>query len=237
MTRALTALFLALAAMVAVAADVAETATQIVDGTNAFRQAQGLAPLDRDAELAGAARAFAGYMAKTGKYGHTADGRRPSQRAAAEGYEYCIVGENIAYQYRSDGFASSSDLSAEFVEGWKNSPEHRANMLDSAVTQTGVGVAQGDGGRYFAVQMFGRPKSAAIRFEIENRSGKAVEYRAGEKRYSLRPRQTRIHGLCRPTQLTISRATAQEAFTAEAQDGRRYSVREDSVAVEAARAE
>lgn len=36
-------------------------------------------------------------MAKTGKYGHAADGRKPAERAAAHGYEYCIVRENIAY--------------------------------------------------------------------------------------------------------------------------------------------
>jgi uncharacterized protein YkwD len=84
-------------------------------------------------------------MARTGKYGHAADGRRPPQRAAAAGYDYCLVAENIAYQYRSSGYESGAKLAAELVEG-----------------------------RYFAVQMLGRPKSAAIRFSVQNRSRESV---------------------------------------------------------------
>lgn len=140
----------------------AQAADAVVERTNAFRKTQGLEPASVEPALERAAREFARFMAKTGKYGHTADGRRPPQRATAQGYEYCIVSENIAYQYRSSGYDSAT-LAREMVEGWKESPEHRKNMLEPAVTQTGVGIAQGDDGRYFGVQMFGRPKSAARR--------------------------------------------------------------------------
>jgi uncharacterized protein YkwD len=172
-------------------------ARRVVEGTNALRNDRKLEPVSAQAKLEAAAQQFARHMAKTGKYGHTADGRQPSERAAAQGYDYCIVSENIAYQLRSSAYESPSALAEELVEGWKDSPEHRKNMVDPAVTHTGVGVAQGEGGRYFAVQMFGRPKSASIQFEVVNRSGGRIEYRAGERRLWLAPRVSRTHTVCR----------------------------------------
>ena len=224
----LVALFAA-AAPAAAALEASETARRIVEGTNAFRKAQGLAGVKTQAELASAAEEFARYMAKTGKYGHTADGRQPSARAAAQGYEYCIVSENIAYQFRTGGYDSAAQLSELFVEGWKHSPEHRKNMVDAAVTQTGVGVARGSEGRYFAVQMFGRPKSAAIRFEVRNRSGEEIEYRAGERRLTLAARVSRTHTVCRPLRLTIQPPGAAPPFETGVESGARYTVTDEGV--------
>ena len=178
----------------------------------------------RNAQLEAAAQGFARFMARTGKYGHTADGRRPAQRAAAAGYDYCLVAENIAYQYRSGGYPSGAKLGAELVEGWKNSPEHRQNMLLPAATETGVGVAQGEDGRYFAVQMLGRPKSAAIRFSVENRSGESVQYKAGGKSYRLAPRVTRTHTVCRRPELSIDVPGSKESYSTRPTDGARYTV-------------
>jgi uncharacterized protein YkwD len=208
----------------AVAADESATASAIVEGTNAIRQSQGLQPVERDAALDSAAQRFARFMARTGKYGHGADGRRPPQRAQAAGYDYCLVAENIAYHYRSSSFDSSSVLAQTLVEGWKESPEHRHNMLLEAATETGTGIAQGEGGRYFAVQMFGRPRSASIEFSIENRSSRPVQYTAGERSYELAPRVTRTHTLCRRPELSIEQPGKNEPFSARPKDGARYSV-------------
>ena len=87
----------------------------------------------------GTAQAFADYMARTDRYGHTADGNQPSDRAKARGYDYCIVLENIAYAFNSEGFTGEK-LAGQFVTGWQNSPGHRRNMLDPDVTETGVAV-------------------------------------------------------------------------------------------------
>lgn len=201
------------------AVDTAQAASSAMAGTNAFRKSQGLEPVQADRALETAAQRFARYMAKTGKYGHGADGRRPPERAKAAGYEYCIVSENIAYQYRSSGFPSAAALGEALVEGWKHSPEHRKNMLEPAVTQTGVGIAQGQDGRYFAVQMFGRPKRAAISFSLRNRSGDRVEYRVGDRSHALEPRMVRKHTICRAAELEIG-----ARFRAQATDGARYSV-------------
>jgi hypothetical protein len=180
----------------------------------------GLRALTPSRELSDAAREFAGFMAGTGKFSHTADGHQPAQRAAAHGYEYCIVAENIAYLYRSGGY-DAAPLAAALVHGWENSPEHRKNMLDASVTQTGIGIAQGRDGRYYGVQMFGHPKSAAIRFSVRNTAEEQIDYRAGDDRFSLPPRATRTHTVCRPMTITID---LPKPFSASSSDGAIYVV-------------
>lgn len=183
--------------------DTQQAARLIVAQTNQFREDQGLESVETDPELTAAAQYFAAYMAKTNKYGHTADGKRPADRARQHGYEYCIVLENIAYQYSSAGF-TTEELVQNFVKGWKESPGHRKNMLDADVAQTGVAVAQSEETSYFyAVQMFGRPKSQSIEFTIANQSDQAIAYQIGEQTLPLPPRYIRTHERCRPSELTF----------------------------------
>ena len=112
-----------------------------------------------------------------GGRGWLADGSRPADRAARHGYEFCVIAENIAYAYNSEGY-TTEELGATFVEGWKHSPGHRRNMLDPDVSQTGVAVARSEKtGYYYAVQMFGRPRSQAIEFQVSNRTEAEVAYR------------------------------------------------------------
>ena len=175
----------------------------IVQQTNAFRSSEGLQKVEPNPELEKAAQYFANFMAKTDKYGHRADGNRPAGRAEKFGYDYCMVSENIAYQYSSAGF-SASELAERFVEGWKNSPGHRKNMLEEGVQETGVGIAQSDDtGYWYAVQMFGRPESAAIEFSVANQSDADIQYTIGKRTFPLPPRYTRTHTRCRPTEATF----------------------------------
>jgi len=153
--------------------------------------------------LTEAAQYFADYLARTSKFSHTADGQQPSDRAKKHGYDYCIVLENIAYEYNSSGF-STEDLARRFVEGWKNSPGHRKNMLDADVTETGVAVARSEKtGYYYAVQEFGRPHALAIAFKVSNHADAMVEYTVGDQKFSLPPRYTRKHDQCRPQDVTF----------------------------------
>jgi uncharacterized protein YkwD len=202
-------------------------AKRIIRLTNEFRQEEDREEVAPQDELMETARQFARFMAENDKYGHTADGRRPSERASEQGYAYCIVGENIAYQFSERGF-EGPELARRFVDGWKNSPEHRKNMLDGDMTQTGVAVARSDSnGAYYAVQMFGRPESARITLEVANRSGQTVEYtikgRDHDRTFSLPPRATRTHERCRPGKL----ATTFDGQTKEVsyEDGDRYVIR------------
>lgn len=164
--------------------------------TNEFRAQEGRQEVVVNERLLAAARYFAGYLAKTGKFSHEADGSNPAARVKKHGYDYCITSENIAYRYSSNGFATR-ELAQGFVEGWKNSPGHRRNMLEPDVTETAVAVASGKPGHYHAVQVFGRPASQAIRFSVANRSNASIRYRVDDKTFSLTPRQTRTHQNCR----------------------------------------
>lgn len=138
-------------------ADVQAARELIVEQTNEFRRQHGVEVVKTAPRLMQTAQDFAQFMAQTNKYGHTADGQQPGQRATEHGYDHCILAENIAYQYNPAGI-DTEKLADRFVTGWKNAREHRKNMLDPDVTETGVGVAYSqESGAYFAVQMFGRP--------------------------------------------------------------------------------
>lgn len=184
--------------------------TAIVDQTNTFRDEQGLEPLAVDEDLEEAATQFAEFMAKEGKYGHNADGRTPAERARAAGYRYCVVRENIAYRTNTATVTEES-LIEIFVQGWIDSPSHRENMLATYATQTGVAVATADGETFYAVQMFGRPQSAAIQIMIENTTKNtytlSIESEGGEDTVDLQPRMFITSRRCYPTTLGLDGET------------------------------
>jgi uncharacterized protein YkwD len=183
------------------APDLPEAVSGIIERTNAFRKEEERQPVKANDKLTKTAEYFADFMARTDKYGHDADEKQPAERAKEHGYDYCIVAENIAYALNTAGF-STDELTTQFVKGWKESPEHRKNMLDPDVTETGVAVARSESsGKYYAVQMFGRPKSAAIAFSIANESGEKVQYEIEGKTFDLEPRVIRKHTLCRPEEI------------------------------------
>lgn len=183
--------------------DLAAVAKSVFEETNAFRKSQGRAAVKLDKSLAGAAQSFGEFMAKSDEFGHTADGKRPAERAEDRGYDYCVVLENIAHAFDPQGFPDAK-LSEKFMTGWEASPGHRRNLLDADATELGVGVARSDAtGHYYAVQLFGRPKSAAIRFEVTNDAGEEVAYTLGETPFKLAARATQTHTLCRPAAVTF----------------------------------
>ncbi len=203
--------------------DAEQVAGLAVRLTNEFRMQEGRKEVVVNAQLLAAARYFAGHMAKTGRFSHEADGSTPDVRARKHGYDYCIVSENIAYQYSSAGFATG-ELAQGFIEGWKNSPGHRRNMLDPDVTETGAAVARGKPGAYYAVQMFGRPASRAVKFSVANQSSAAIRYRLGGTAFSLAPRQTRTHQGCRSGELKFDWPGTQRETTIRTKDGDRFAV-------------
>jgi len=176
---------------------------RIVDRTNDFRKSEKREPVKVNAELTKAAEYFAKFMAESGKYGHEADGQKPADRAKKHGYDYCLVLENIAYLYNSEGFGTE-DLAGGLIKGWQESPGHRKNMLDPDVIETGVAVARSEKtGYFYAVQMFGRPRSLAIELKIANRTGVKIEYTIDEDKYTLDPRYVQTHTRCRPGEITF----------------------------------
>jgi uncharacterized protein YkwD len=127
--------------------NLAGTADKVVELTNGERARAGLPPLVVDPLLAAAAQAHSTDMVARAFYSHTSpDGSQPWDRAAAAGSRRRTIGENIACGQRSP---------AEVVEGWMNSPGHRANILKPDFTHIGIGFAGGGQMGTYWTQLFG----------------------------------------------------------------------------------
>ena len=184
-----------------------EVESAIVEGINEYRKENDLTPVRSDEDLERAAEEFASFMAKTGKYGHHADGRTPAERAQAANYRYCVVRENIAYRSNT-GDPDTQGLSEAFVQGWIDSPPHRENILADYVTDTGVGVATSDHVTFYAVQLFGRPKAKSIRMSVSNRSGQSrtltIESNDSVDEIDLQPLMSVRTRRCFPAKLRLA---------------------------------
>ncbi|KAB2912181.1 MAG: CAP domain-containing protein [Hyphomicrobiaceae bacterium] len=198
--------------MPAVLPDLPQTEIAIVEMTNAFRKENGLGAVKPNAALTAAARAFAQYLARTGKFAHGADGRQPADRAEAQGYRYCLVAENLSLNLDSRGFASRR-LAGDAVEGWKRSPTHRANLLQAGATDIGVGVVHAPhrDPKFISVQLLGRPEALKVVFRIENRAAGTVIYALGDEQHDLAPRTIVTHTSCDAHRLSFEKAGAAAA--------------------------
>ncbi|MGW5471099.1 CAP domain-containing protein [Streptomyces chartreusis] len=127
--------------------DLPRTAAEVVELTNRERARAGLRPLAADPTLTVAAQSYSADMAARAFYSHTSpEGTQPWDRAAAAGSRMRAIGENIACGQRSP---------AEVVEGWMNSPGHRANILKRDFTHIDIGFAGGGPAGTYWTQLFG----------------------------------------------------------------------------------
>jgi uncharacterized protein YkwD len=130
---------------------------KVVAGTNAFRRQHALPALEPDARLIRIAQAHARNMARQDRFGdsddngHVLDGKDMEYRIRAGGYRFALAAENVGYQL------NRGEPAAAMMDGWKASPGHRRNLLLGDATQIGVGAAKGKSGRWYFVQLFGRP--------------------------------------------------------------------------------
>lgn len=111
---------------------------------NEQRAANGLPALVSDPTLDAAAQAWANYIGVNHLFQHSTSDWRNSMISGA-GWIYS--GENIAAGYRS---------AAAVMDGWMNSPGHRANILRSNYSGVGVGHISVPGSPYgsYWVQIF-----------------------------------------------------------------------------------
>jgi Cysteine-rich secretory protein family len=209
------------------AADLAGDVTRkLLQRTNELRAASGWKPVRSEPRLGAAAAHFAQYMADTDRYGHDVDGRQPSERAKAQGYDHCLTAENIAFASSTRGF-DADELAQRLFDGWVQSPPHRRNLLDGDMTEVGMAVAQSArSGRHYAVQLFARPKSLAVRITLINRSRDTVQYELGGERHELKPNVIRTHDRCRRALLALSAEglDAPSAKPMEVTHGARYRI-------------
>lgn len=124
---------------------------EVVDRINDERAGVGLPPLDLDVRLVAAARYHSQDMSDNRFFSHTgSDGSPFSQRILDEGYP-SPGGETIGAGQRTP---------ASIVQGWMNSPGHRAILLGS-YRHVGVGHATGGiYGNYWTAD-FGRASDSA----------------------------------------------------------------------------
>ena len=130
-------------------------ALDIFNLTNSERANAGCPPLRLNAQLTQAAQGHAADMALNDFFSHTgSNGSSPWNRINATGYQFASAGENIAAGYSTPQAA---------MNGWMNSPGHRANILNCAFQDIGVGYyyRNPDPGqvtyRHYWVQVFARP--------------------------------------------------------------------------------
>ncbi|POX59630.1 RNA polymerase [Streptomyces sp. Ru62] len=122
------------------------TVAQVVALVNKERAAAGCGPVTEDPQLDKAAQGHSDDMAARGYFDHIdPDGAGPGERITAAGYRWSTYGENIA---------KGQQTPQAVMDSWMNSPGHRANILNCAFKNIGVGVHDGSGGPWWT-QAFG----------------------------------------------------------------------------------
>ncbi len=122
--------------------------------TNQQRASNGKSALHLNGALNAGAQAKANDMIAKNYWAHVSpDGTQPWHFFTANGYNYSSAGENLAY-----GF----DTSAATIDGWMNSPGHKANLL-GPYQDMGFGIASGEnyqgGENTVVVAFYGTPTS------------------------------------------------------------------------------
>lgn len=125
--------------------DSEKTRMELLKLHNKERRDDGKKPLALNAKLSAAAQSYADYLAKSGKFSHTAKGTM-SSRVKDAGYKPKAVGENIAV-----GQSSVPSV----VKSWLHSEGHKKNILSKSYTEVGFGIARDKKGRLLWVTDFG----------------------------------------------------------------------------------
>lgn len=122
---------------------------EVIRLTNIERSKRGLATLKTNWQLSRCARYKSQDMINRGYFAHQSPTYgSPFDMIESFGISMAAGGENIAMGQRTP---------QEVVKAWMNSPGHRGNMLSTAFTEIGVGVAKNKNGSYYWTQMFIRP--------------------------------------------------------------------------------
>lgn len=133
------------------AQEIGINSADIIEATNKERLLAGLPPLATSTKLGSSASLKVDDMISRQYFEHTSPtGEGVSDLGARVGYDYVVMGENLAL----GSFTSSDDI----VQAWMASPGHKANILNTRYQDIGVSVKHGlyEGKDvWFAVQHFG----------------------------------------------------------------------------------
>ncbi|OFI05928.1 chlorophenol reductase precursor [Clostridium acetireducens DSM 10703] len=129
--------------------DISSIESEVIRLVNVERQKAGLPALKANSELSRVARYKSQDMADNKYFSHTSPTYgSPFDMMKKFGIRFSAAGENIAYGQRT---------AQEVMNGWMNSPGHRANILNSSFTEIGVGVYKSSSGVYYWTQQFIKP--------------------------------------------------------------------------------
>jgi uncharacterized protein YkwD len=103
-----------------------------------YRRNNGLGAVTVDPELMRLANEQAHAMAARNRLDHDV-GRPFQQRIRGSGFDAAVAVENISAGYHT---------LAEAFSGWRDSPPHRANMLNRTVTRMGIAAVYAPGSKY-----------------------------------------------------------------------------------------
>jgi uncharacterized protein YkwD len=99
---------------------------------NVHRQSVGCEPLAWNPAVAEVAQGHSEDMVARAYFAHySPEGDSPFDRLQSAGISYSQAAENLAYGYPSG---------AAVLEGWLNSPGHRANIENCGLSEHGVGL-------------------------------------------------------------------------------------------------
>jgi len=110
--------------------------TDLITLTNEIRAIKNLNPLTVNDRLTLAAANKAKHLIKHNYFSHNSPaGKQFSEWIIESGYEFKIVGENLAI-----GFDNNKDV----MKAWMDSPTHRQNILNEKYKEIGLVVMQGN---------------------------------------------------------------------------------------------
>ena len=119
---------------------------EVVNLTNNERAKAGLQALQIDTKLTQSAQAKSQDMKDKNYFSHTSPTYgSPFDQMKSFGVSYKSAAENIAMGQRT---------AAEVVDGWMNSPGHKANIMNASYTHIGVGLS--DSGYYWTQQFISK---------------------------------------------------------------------------------
>ncbi|HEY1835492.1 MAG TPA: CAP domain-containing protein [Candidatus Saccharimonadales bacterium] len=151
------------------------SATELLADTNVQRTDDHEAALNLNSRLTGAAQAKANDMVARNYWSHnTPDGKTPWTFITAAHYNYQAAGENLAYGFQNSG---------SVINGWMNSVEHRANILDKNYQDVGFGIVnspnyQNSGPETLVVAMYAEPGGTMTSAVSTSGSGSTVSFAA-----------------------------------------------------------
>jgi uncharacterized protein YkwD len=126
----------------------AQDALRLAAAVNAQRAQNGLATLQTDPELAQLAQARSQDQVSRHYFSHVApDGKTVFSLLDLAGVSWTAAGENLAQ-------TNAPDPAQSAVDGFMQSPEHRANVLDPGFGRVGTGAASADDGTVILTVVF-----------------------------------------------------------------------------------